>query len=162
MTVVVALVVALLMAGGASGYILWRVHQISAQFKPLPGFPRVRCAAPPDVRLEFVSAELNRASVLLAKYGPWTISQVVKATSEVAIIVMQSNSWVDVYGRKVAGEEVIGQLQVGHNLAALCHELAHYCEQQYDEATDDGHMKWGGRGIQKAVDAFEGGEQVTS
>jgi hypothetical protein len=57
----------------------------------------------------------------------------------------------------VAGLSSGTTIDVGRDLAALCHELAHTCE--YLEGgrakQDDAHTTWGKRGIQRAVDEFE-------
>lgn len=160
-TVIAAIATAVILSAILS-LVVYRLVSFLRQFRELPGFPGSRVAADSDVKPEDVASALDYATLCLSRYGPWKAGQVVEVVSlGLTIVVMRSDAWVDPFGRKVAGTQVVGGdgqsswLQVGHDLAALCHELAHACEMRFDGQTDDAHLNWADRGLHRAADEYQ-------
>lgn len=90
-----------------------------------------------------------------SNFSPATLDA---ARSALRVIVQRNNQWSSpLHGSNVAGLTSGVTVDVGSNLAALCHEIAHVCEflEGGRAAQDDRHATWERRGIQRAVDEFE-------
>lgn len=126
-------------------------------WKPLPLYSPsaryfVKGGAPLD--LVFLVAALREAERLLAQHTKWSTT-VHAAFENVRVYVMDTESW-DMNGVKVAGLDPSGRsVVVGPSLAALCHEMAHQCEEKLENLIDYGHTRWGLNGIAAANDEFD-------
>lgn len=150
--VAVALFIAFLITALIISVVAIIKHRIA--WVPVPQWPDVQYVAPPDVPGERVRAAYELARLCLMSettYGP---DVVMRATSSLFIIVKQSDSWVDAWGRSVAGLQEGDWLSVGHNLAGLCHEMAHLVE-EYAGSPDPSHLNWRSRGVYTAIDLYE-------
>lgn len=128
-------------------------HRIN--WLPVPSWPDVKYVAPADVTPEQIRRAFELAQVALMSESTYGPDVVLKATAKVFIIVKQSDSWVDLWGRKVAGLQEGNWLSVGHNLAGLCHEMAHLVE-EFVGLPDPSHLHWRERGVYTAIEQYEG------
>lgn len=149
---IVAIVLCILFVLTATGFAVWKAVRVANQFKPLPGWPMASCAAPDGVPLGRVSDAIGMSIVLLKEFRGWDVREVAERCN---YIVMQADEWTDRFGRKVAGTAMPGCVQVGRNLAAMCHELAHAYELAKDGRTDESHEAWQTNGVQRAIDEYE-------
>lgn len=112
-------------------------------------------APPPGVEPDRVVAAVTAARVALSKHGPWSASLVTKATWGLQVYVMPTETWVNLGGKLVAGEQLGRVVYVGPSLSALCHEMAHRCEEVSGERVDLTHASWTANGIRAAIAEFE-------
>ncbi len=108
-----------------------------------------------DTDQKFIAEALQAAESFLIERTKWSAANLALVGHHVRVYVMDSESWVDLWGRKVAGLQVEYTLVVGPSLAALCHELAHLCEMVLDKEQDDAHATWASDGIAAAVNDFD-------
>lgn len=100
-------------------------------------------------------ARAYRAAVqCLVELGPWDEVAVKWALRDVRIYVHRTPAWRDAWGRKVAGSQAGPDIQVGSDLLALCHELAHRCEEVIVGRVDAAHAKWATSGLHSVVARF--------
>lgn len=139
------------------GYAVFRwAGSPRVEWVPVPGFKGAKCRVPPGVSPGLVAAMLDRATISLMLHGPWNAAKVTAlVNSDIHVYVMDSDAWVDLWGRPISGSQVGHTLAVGRNLAALCHELAHLAESVLDGAVDESHEKWPSRGIRAAEADYE-------
>jgi hypothetical protein len=125
-------------------------------WKPLPGRRGQWCSTvtPCPVTPEFIAEALTQAEGCLLRFSSIPAANVQTAGATVQIQVRATTSWVDAWGRKVAGLQIRRAVAVGPDLAALCHEVAHLAEAQYGGATDESHVSWTGNGALAAIDAY--------
>lgn len=149
--IIVTVVVLVAMLGTAAALIIPRVvKQVRNQqpWLPLPGFTDAKAAVPPGVAAVRVASALQQAAFAIAEHGPWKRDDVMRVANSARIAVIAADSWTDRWGRKVGGTTwPDGTMQVGQDLAAMCHELAHLCEMKLEGPTDDSHSSWTDRGI---------------
>lgn len=99
---------------------------------------------------------IKHSQLAVGLTGPakWTAPKVAWALRDVRIYVMDSDKWVDEWGRTVAGIQADRNIIVGRNLASFLHECAHRCEQVIDNERDLTHATWVADGIRAAEDEF--------
>lgn len=149
--VVVALLLAL--AGGIGiGVKAWRSFHVA--WTPLPWWIPGCARGGTAVDTGFLLAALQRSQDLLIAKTHFTAADFAK-TGPVKIFVMPEKSWLDGAGVKVAGVQIDNVLEVGPDLAALCHEYAHLLEDRIDQKVDDAHAGWAANGIQAAINGFD-------
>lgn len=146
----------LLVVGAIAGlaYKVWKDKHVPWKYIPnyYPG-ARWHSLAQTDPR--FLSAALQYAESVLIAHTTWNAANLALVGHHVRVMVKESEAWVDLWGRKVAGYEVGHMLVVGPSLAALCHELAHLCEKVLLGGTDHTHEGWGSNGVTKALVAYD-------
>jgi hypothetical protein len=64
-----------------------------------------------------------------------------------AVCVVNADSWKNIAGVNVGGEQDGDALRVCRDLSSLFHELAHLCQSRIDNAPDESHATWAARGI---------------
>ena len=155
---------ALIIIGGCFaaffGFAAWDIKRRLANtgYTPLPEWPAVKaCILAPGVTTVRVAAALANAVMCLAHYAGWDEAKVRAVAAKQQIKVEATPAWTDRWGRHVGGTSAFGTLQVGSDLAALCHELAHACETEWTGTTDESHATWQQNGIQRAIDSYESG-----
>lgn len=136
--------------------IAWKLLSTRIRFKPLPGTLSVRYVAPADVAGERVSEAYLHARELLERESSWGPAFVGAALARVEIIVIDAVSWVDGFGRTIAGKAEGYQIMVNRPMETMLHELAHVVEWHFEQSTDDRHTHWDERGIWRANDLFLG------
>lgn len=109
----------------------------------------------PSVEPDRVVAAVTTARVALSKHGPWSASLVTRATWGLQVYVMPTETWANLEGKTVAGEQLGRVAYVGPSLSALCHEMAHRCEEVSGERVDLTHASWTANGIRRAVAEYE-------
>jgi hypothetical protein len=137
-----------------------------AQFLTLPASPingltykiDPGCGATPDLLLVC----LHRAWACLVELGPWGRLELQGALAGLQVLVRHEGSWVDTWGRKVAGYAVLPQHQivVGCDLAALAHELAEvaYASLEHREGFHADGQDWPGRqSLDRAIERYLSG-----
>ena len=105
-----------------------------------------------------LDVRIMSAFILLREHADFSAETLLRAQREVKIIIQRVNQWSSpLHGTNVAGLARGTTIDVGANLAALCHELAHVCEfiEGGAEKQDATHASWAKRGIQRAVDEYE-------
>lgn len=123
------------------------------------GFEAIRYSIQPphQVDEQILIDCLMKTIELLPQHVPgWTHEKVTKALSDIRILVRNSDSWLDEYGRKVAGLQNGKAIAVGANLAAFFHEAAHLAEERLNGGTDFSHASWETNGIRTAENFFHG------
>lgn len=72
------------------------------------------------------------------------------------IMVKPMYQWTSASGEMVGGETHLDFhiVSVGADLAGLCHELAHVCEDKLEGKVDYTHANWARKGIFRAVDEY--------
>jgi len=134
-----------------------RLEQSRIPWRPLavPNVQGVHWYGPESVKEAHLAAAFTAAVDALARKTTWG-RRVYRALAKTHILVMLYDTWVDGSGRKVAGLDPPGPVvQVGHNLAALAHELAHQCEDAVDGAVDYEHAAWGAKGVWNAINEYQ-------
>lgn len=119
-----------------------------------PGLEAFR-RAPDSVSYGRISAAVDAARAALVRNGPWSPDAVRRATRELRIFVLATESWKNLQGREVAGEQLGPVLYVGPSLSALCHEMAHRCEELLGRGVDLAHVSWFENGIRAAIAEYE-------
>jgi hypothetical protein len=154
---IVAGVVGLVVAAGLArlAWVWWRRFRIP--WEPLPGAPGVRWySQAKGLDWARVLGALRVAESALARHvSHWTPRQVRAVADEVRIYVVATESWLNLGGKPVAGEQLLEVLYVGPSLAALCHELAHRCEEVLDKRADYAHAGWTENGIRAALAEYD-------
>ena len=91
---------------------------------------------------------VRRSAFVLFTHGPWQPADVWRAIDKWKISVRPTLKWIS-EGKLVAGQTntAMGVVEVGSDLAALAHELAHVCEFKLQGFTDDAHKTWASRGL---------------
>jgi len=116
----------------------------------MPGFT-IKVAGPVE------DAKLERALSLAIESlrGIWTRDTIITAieTRDLRIFVMESESWPNIVGAKVGGEQEKQYLKVGPSCSALCHELIHFLQWAVEGSEDALHSTWDVR-IWRADDAY--------
>jgi hypothetical protein len=92
-----------------------------------------------------LAAAVSAAAMLLANKTKWG-DLVYAGLTNIHVYVVPTNSWVDSYGRKVAGEAG-AFVEVGLDLAALLHEFGHVLEARLDLRDNPDHIGWETNGI---------------
>lgn len=113
----------------------------------------------PPVTFQYLNAKFDDARVrrivyvaIAALAEVWPKESVYGALNGVRIVVQDTPSWVDPYGRKVAGLSLYnGDIWVGSDMDALCHEFAHRVESKLDRIEDAQHQGWTEKGISEAI-----------
>jgi hypothetical protein len=101
-----------------------------------------------------VVAAVMAARVALSRHGPWSASLVTRATWGLGVYVVATETWQSLAGVTVAGEQLGKVVYVGPSLDALCHEMAHRCE-EVSGPVDLRHESWTANGIRAALEEFE-------
>ena len=150
----------IVLAAILTAFIVMGVRWFKATYIPwkqLPGYyagtkwhSRVSTTDP-----KFITEAMQAAESFLIARTKWGAANLALVGHCVRVYVMDSESWKDLYGGKVAGQQAGRNLIVGPSLAALCHELAHLCEEVIDKETDYAHATWPADGIAAAVDDFD-------
>lgn len=154
-TVILIVFGALAVLGGLAGlaYRIWSSRYIP--WKPLIGVIGVEWAGMTPVEVLSLRAALEAAEKSLAKHTKWGLVGVQRARNKgLRIYVTDSESWLDLWGRKVAGVQLGQTLVVGPSYAALCHELAHRLEDIDGEPYNHTHFGWDYLGIQTAISEY--------
>lgn len=112
-------------------------------------------APAPGVEPDRVVAAVMAARVALSRLGPWSASLVTRATWGIQVYVMPLEEWQNLEGKLVAGEQLGRVVYVGPSLSALCHEMAHRCEEVSGDRVDLTHESWAANGIRAALAEFE-------
>lgn len=111
-----------------------------------------------DVDVMRLERNIGLSFALLREHSDFDPATLDAARAAAHIIVQRVNEWFSpAHGGNVAGVTTGTTIDVGQNLAALCHELAHVCEwiEGGDAKQDMQHVTWVHRGIQAAVDEYE-------
>jgi len=155
-TVIVVVVVALCVVIGIA-YIGVRTYRnIHVDWKPLDGYYKgASWFGNRPIDPAFITEALQHAESFLIARTHFTAENMALLGHTVRVYVMDTTSWVDGIGQKVAGQQVDFALIVGPDLAALCHEYAHLCEQVFDKFTDYEHSGWAANGIAAANADFD-------
>jgi hypothetical protein len=154
--VVVGLIIAIIV--GAIGFMVYRWAKSSyVPWQPIygyyPGSKWFSKLQGTDQKL--IAEALQAAESCLIERTKWSAANLALVGHHVRVYVMDSEKWVDLWGRKVAGLQIEHTLVVGPSLAALCHEMAHLCEAVLDKEQDNAHATWAADGIAAAVDDFD-------
>lgn len=159
MTLALALASVLLVVGASVGFFLWarsRALAEAAQFVPVSGLFRgqsleVRVALPPTCSLWRFTVCLRFAVDECARlFG----ERAVELISGTRCAVHFSTKWRDaITGQWVAGTALQGEVRVGSDLAALCHELVHVCQERAG-LIDEAHASWTPE-IYAAIERYE-------
>lgn len=106
------------------------------------------------VKAEQVGAAVDAA--LLALHPCFAPTTLMRAAERVHVSVQRVAAWHSPqHGVEVAGITAGYVLVVGSDLASLCHELAHLCEELEGQGHDTAHGTWGPRGIDAACDKYD-------
>ena len=145
---------------GAMLTMVWRMWKAMHVIKwvPLPGwhvgaqwYSNVE-----SVRPEILVEALRLAENALIGKTRWRREDLAEVGQSAKIFISDSETWKDLNGTEVAGQQVNDMIIVGPSLAALGHELAHLCEQLIDRgAVDYGHTFWRINGVDEAVEFYE-------
>ena len=159
MTLAIAITLALFVVGLSVGLFLWaqsRALAEAAQFVPVSGLFRgqvleLRVALPPTCSLWRFTVCLRFAVDECARlFG----ERAVELISGTRCAVHFSTKWRDnVTGQMVAGTALHGEVRVGADLAALCHELVHVCQERAG-LIDETHASWTPE-IYAAIERYE-------
>lgn len=128
---------------------------------PLSELNDMQFSAPPGFDLDLLRAAIDKAQGCLC-LTEWTAAQIVDATHNVKVLVNPAKQWRR-GGELIAGQCDVetGVMEVGADLSALCHEMAHLCLWRIDGVRDDGHgAKWQARGVERAISAYLAWVQV--
>ena len=135
----------------AAGVISVAVRWLNAQPKwrtlTLPGFSVEVAGSVNDAQLS------NALLLALEVLQPVWPGASLKG-ADLHIIVMDVESWLNIAGIRVGGEQGGNRVRVGKNLSALAHELAHFFQQTRDDEIDAAHESWMSRGIWRADDVY--------
>jgi len=146
--------VAILVAFGVMAYMTWRRTYVP--WKPLPNYyPGAKWHSLVQTDPKYIAMALAAAESALIQHTKWTAANMALVGHYVHVYVMDSESWVDLWGRKVAGYQDGHKLVVGPSLAALAHELAHLAELVLDGVVDQNHMSWPADGIANALEDYD-------
>lgn len=116
----------------------------------MPGFTIKVAGLADDAKLE---QALNTAIDSLRDiWGRETIITAIE-TRDLHILVMETESWLNIVGAKVGGEQERQYLKVGPSFSALCHELIHFLQWAIEGSEDGAHSTWDAR-IWRADDAY--------
>lgn len=150
---VVAVVGAAVLAAFARlGWIWWKRFHVPWRTVS-PGLQLYSNGA--DVDPARVIAAVLVAQTALGRNGPWSPEAVRRATFGLRVYVRPTETWIDGHGRKVAGLSLGLVVHVGPSLAALCHEMAHVCDERLGRRVDYSHASWVENGIRAAVIEYE-------
>lgn len=149
----------LLCALGGIAFILVRFFKAQVKWKKLPHLATQYFGKNHEPNTALLVECCKKVQELFQKHcsplqPKWTSSSIEKALHDIRIYVMDEDSWVDEWGRKVAGIQAGRNLIVGRNLAAFLHEAAHRCEEVIDKERDMEHSTWVADGIRAADDEF--------
>lgn len=120
-------------------------------WRPL-GIDAVQVYTPPGLDTDKLIAALAKAKVCLC--AVWDPARIQAVTRDLKIYVHAEKVWIDGWGRKVAGISTGDAVEVGSDLSALCHELAHVLQRRLDNRVEEGHVGWMANGIEAAVSAY--------
>lgn len=122
----------------------------------LPGlYPGTKYAGSVSVDPRFIAECLKKAEEVLLKHSPWSASQLHLVISQLTVVVVDSDAWVDQHGPDQAKRLFDPTLVVNQKLEGLCHELAHRCQWMLDTLLDDNHLTWNMSGIWTAAYEYE-------
>lgn len=163
MTIAIAIGFIVAVLGTAAAFMVPKylaARELSKQWQRLPSFGTASVLLTPEViaagvTVHHVDLALALAVTALIENGPWSKISVIALANELQILVDPHLSWVSTQGQHVAGQTYFKTVKVGLDLAALCHELAHVCEEFTDGRVDMGHERWAARGIYNATNAYE-------
>ncbi len=122
---------------------------------PLSELNDMQFNAPPGFDLDLLRAAIDNAQGCLC-LTEWTAAQIVDATHSLKVLVNPAKQWRR-GGELIAGQCDVetGVMEVGVDLSAICHEMAHLCLWRIDGVRDDGHgAKWQARGVERAISAY--------
>lgn len=125
-------------------------------FRSLPALPSVRVSGVVDDQR--ATDALLKAVDCIAEAGCWRRHEVDAVMAHgFSVVVHDAVTWQNGAGVLVAGEADLPALTlyVGSDLAALCHEFIHLCEQEIDGAPSMTHGAWDILGKLDAVDAWQ-------
>lgn len=107
----------------------------------LPGF-HVQLSG--DIDDPIVADALLKALEALA--AVWSHSAMLKAITDndLRLFVMPAESWLNIGGVLVGGEQDGKYLKLNHSLTSLCHELTHFFQWKLDGIADSdaAHARW--------------------
>lgn len=137
--------------------LLWRSWKAThVPWEKLPNYyPGTQWYSRVDTDPKFIAQALIAAETFLINRTKWGAANLALVGHHVSVYVMDTEVWVDMWGRTVAGLQNDGALIVGPSLSALCHEMAHLCEQVLDKTVDMNHDSWAGDGIQAALNDYD-------
>ena len=163
MTLAIAITSALLVVGISVGFFLWarsRALAEAAQFQtiatwlggPEGNFCIVQVALPPTCsRIRFEECMAHAGISLGLIFGEQAVARALDGTR---IAVHFAEKWRDaITGQWVAGTALHGEVRVGSDLAALCHELVHVCQERAG-LIDEAHASWTPE-IYAAIERYE-------
>lgn len=154
--VVGGLLAVILAAVGTLAYKAWRSTHVA--WKPLDAhgyYPGSKFFGRVPVDPKRLVKALQVAESALIEKTKWSAANMALVGHHVRVYVMDSESWSNLWGAKVAGEQVGYALVVGPSLAALGHELAHLAEKLLDKEVDYAHQTWKADGIVDAIEAYD-------
>lgn len=157
MTPAAAIAVACLLAAivVAIAIAAWRLSRaIQIDWVRLEHYRHAWFSAPVGFDWTRLVPAMHRAESELAEFTTWTPEQVAFVLDDVRVLVRPDSTWIDGWGRSVGGVQSGGAVEVGSDLSALCHELAHVCQLRINGTTDPLHATWGECGIWAADNAF--------
>jgi len=148
------LIVGLTLAAILGGF-AYMLIRFWTPWKRLSDFPEARyCGRKHEPDVQLLALCLHQTIQLLGE-TKWGRLRVAEALRDVHLYVMDTDSWVDEFGRKVAGIQSGQRLFIGRNLAAFLHECAHRCEEVIDRERDMEHATWDADGIRSAESEFD-------
>jgi hypothetical protein len=156
MTIAIAIILLVLVLGsaGTAVYFAWRDAVPSWEL-----FQSRYVTANRIVPKDFSLSELARFEFALdlavdSLSAVWSHERIATLASTHHYLVVAFPTWKNLAGVTVGGELDGDVLKVGRDLSALCHELAHACQREFDHVIDEHHQSWPGRGITAADDAY--------
>jgi len=153
MTITIAIIATLAMAALAT-YAWLRYRRSAVPWKPLPGiFTGAMYRAPDGVTGEWVAEVLGVVAEVLGRHTKWGLNAAM-TLRKIKIYVSDTESWTDMYGRKIGGFQQGYTAFVSRSLSSLCHECAHFCEYWIDHEIDGEHATWMADGIWEADEEY--------
>ena len=146
------LIVAIVGLLGMAGLIVWMLRRTAVRWSVLSGWPTVMVSGVGDEDLRRVEAAYTTAVRALTAVWP----AAAEWAGETRLVVHPEPGWCPAEGRCLSGLTWVdlGLIEVGSDLAALAHELAHLLQWRIDRRTDPEHLNWEALGINAAVGAY--------
>lgn len=101
----------------------------------------------PGLRIEQLKTAWHAANSILG-----TSEQTMRGTK---IFVHDKRTWIDSWGRSIAGMQYMDIIEVGPDYLSLAHEMAHEIEWRQGISDEGAHERWEIDGTQRKIDSYQ-------